>query len=564
MQTAHKTLHILFASETGKGEQLAAKARETGLSFGFQVQTIPMNAFGVNELKSLKNLLIIVSTHGNGAPAFPARTLYTFLSNHQERTYSQLRYAVLGLGDSAYPDFCKAGLDFDRHLNRLGATRVQAMHAGDVDVATTAPAWLYKTMARFQSDSPVEILPGFLMLKKTSPKKTASILLKSAPTRQKKTIKSVASVIPSKSNPYRANILLKKQLNSSKDDRKILHLELDINDSGLNFLPGDALGVMPQNTPELIQETLKAGRFDENCLIKFNGQERLLTAVLNDSVELSKLTPDVVKRYKTLHTSESFTRLMNDSNALQAYLKGRDVVDLLNDYPTVGLLPQAFLSVLRPLQPRLYSIASSPLEFPDKLHLTIGVVSYEKAGRNRKGTCSTYLSDVKMDDEHVSVFIEPNPHFRLPADPTIPIILIGTGTGVAPYRAFLQHRSHSETPGKSWLFFGNRFAESDFLYQSDWIQFIKKGVLTRMDVAFSRDSNEKKYVQHRMLEHAAELYQWMQEGAIIYLCGGLNMAKDVQQTLVHILSQQKKCSTDQAEVLLDNLQTSGQLRQDVY
>jgi sulfite reductase (NADPH) flavoprotein alpha-component len=281
-------------------------------------------------------------------------------------------------------------------------------------------------------------------------------------------------------------------------------------------------------------------------------------------LELSKITVDVVKRYLETYPNETLTALTTDAEKFKSYLDGRDVVDLFTDYPA-EISAESLVKILRPLQPRYYSISSSPKAFPGEVHLTVGVVQYHHAGRDKKGTCSNYLSDVMIDDETVPVFIEPNPAFRLPANHQTPIIMVGAGTGIAPYRAFIQHRDLSENPGKSWLFFGNRNFETEFLYQTEWQDFLKSGALTRMDVAFSRDSDKKVYVQDKLWERGAEIYQWLEQGAHFYICGDMkNMARAVQDNLLKIVEKHGLLSKEQAQEYVDNLEKTKRLQLDVY
>ena len=539
--SAAAVLTVLYGSATGKGEKLAQQIETQAQKRGLKVKLQSMSDFSIRNLHSIENLLVVVSTHGNGAPALAAKELHSHIFSKKAPRLDKLNYAVLALGDTSYPEFCKAGLDFDLQLEQLGAKRIQEPHLGDIDVEETAPLWIQETLAAFNlasSHAPAETIAQ---------------------------IQAIESSSSDKTKPHSAAVLEKIQLHGRGSDRQTIHLELDTTNSALQFQPGDSAGIVPINAAELIREVLQATGFEGLDLVRYKERERPLQEYLSDSVELSKITPDVVKRYQAFNQSEAFQSLANDKKRLKTYLEGRDIADLMCDYPCPTLKPEEFLTMLRPLQPRLYSISSSPLEFPDEVHLTIGVVSFEKNGRNRKGTCSTYLSDVKVDDEHVSVFIEPNPNFRLPLDPSTPIVMIGAGTGVAPYRAFLQHRSHADNPGKSWLFFGNRNFENEFLYQTEWQRFLKEGILTRMDVAFSRDGTEKKYVQHRLYEQAAELHQWIQNGAHLYVCGDrVGMAGDVQQTLIQIIAENSPCSTEEAQAFLDELQLKGRYQLDVY
>jgi sulfite reductase (NADPH) flavoprotein alpha-component len=321
---------------------------------------------------------------------------------------------------------------------------------------------------------------------------------------------------------------------------------------------------LPVNTTELINEVLAVTGLDAGTFVTINGKDKKLEEALHKNLELSKITVDVVKRYLESYPNETLAALITDAEKFKSYLDGRDVVDLFTDYPA-DISAESLVKILRPLQPRYYSISSSPKAFPGEVHLTVGVVQYHHAGRDKKGTCSNYLSDVLIDDETVPVFIEPNPGFRLPENEQTPIIMVGAGTGIAPYRAFIQHRDLSENPGKSWLFFGNRNFETEFLYQTEWQDFLKSGALTRMDVAFSRDSDMKVYVQDKLWENGEAVYQWLEEGAHFYICGDMkNMARAVQDNLSKIVEKHGLLSKEQAQEYVDNLEKTKRLQLDVY
>ena len=557
-------LTILFGSLTGNSEDLASIAAKKAQQRGLNVSIQNMAEFNVQTLTSVENLLLVVSTTGNGAPPFPAKELYSHLFSSEAPELKNLNYAVLALGDSSYSNFCQVGIEFDRQLEKLGAKRLIPVHLGDVDVETTAPIWLEQALPLFGTGMTLPATTGFTMAKKKKSKTKGPASLLNA-SNFVVPIRTKSLPLPSKSNPFSAPVLEKFNLHGPRSNRQTIHLVLKTDVPGMSYQPGDSAGVIPLNHPDLIQAVLDATDFRPIEKVRFKEQERILEDVLRDSVELSKVTPDVLKKYTLLNPSESLRALADNREKLSEYTAGRDIIDLLTDYPTPGLTPSDFLSVLRPLQPRYYSISSSPLETPGELHLTVAVVAFEKAGRPRKGTCSTYLSDIKIENEHIPVFIESNPNFRLPDDPTVPIILVGAGTGIAPFRAFIQHRSHMEKAGKSWLFFGNRNEESEFLYRDEWQQHLQKGTLSRLDVAFSRDGNEKKYVQHCLLEQASDVFQWLEEGAHLYLCGDMNgFANDVQHTLVRIVSEQGSRSMEEAEAYLDELQNTKRFQLDVY
>ena len=543
-------LTILYGSRTGNGEGLAKKAQKLATDFGIQVTLKSMANYKVRELQSEKNLLVIVSTHGEGVPPFAARELHDFIYSKRAPKLDGVNFAVLALGDSSYFHFCKTGKDFDEQLEKLGAKRLVSRVACDVDFEDTAENWLKSTLPAFASGE-------------TQTAKTAPQFRLAGVSQQAKKETEIGGY--SKKNPFSAPVFEKILLHGKGSKRQTLHIELSTeNAPGLEYEPGDAAGVLPVNSVELIGEVLAETGLNAGEIVTVNGSKKKLEEALYRDVELSKITVDVVARYMAIAPDEKLQKLSEDSEKFKEYLDGRDIVDLLHDFP-YDIDAENLIKILRPLQPRYYSISSSPKAFPGELHLTVGVVNYENAGREKRGTCSTFLSEVGVEDEKVPVFIESNPGFRLPEDDETPIIMVGAGTGIAPYRAFVQHRELADKPGKSWLFFGNRNFETEFLYQTEWHDFLKTGALTNMDVAFSRDGDKKVYVQDRLLEKAPEVYKWLEEGAHFYICGDMkNMARHVQDTLVKIVEKEGIMSKEHAQEYVNNLEKDRRLQLDVY
>lgn len=539
-------LTILYGSRTGNGEGLAKKAQHLATEQGYKVTLKNMADYKTRDLQNEKNLLVIVSTHGDGEPPFSAKDLYEFIHSKRAPKLENLNFTVLGLGDSSYFHFCKAGVDFDNQLEKLGAKRVYTRATLDVDFEETVEKWLPEALTAFGGSTETKPVsnPQFSVIASTKKPETPAV---------------------SKLNPFKAPVLDKVSLHGRGSDRQTIHIELSTeNNPGLNYQPGDAAGILPVNTLELINEVLAVTGLDAGELVTINGKEKKLEDALYKELELSKITVDVVKRYLEAYPNEALATLATDAEKFKAYLDGRDIVDLFTDYPS-EVTTENLVKILRPLQPRYYSISSSPKACPGEVHLTVGVVQYHHAGRDKKGTCSNYLSDVLIDDETVPVFIESNPGFRLPENEQTPIIMVGAGTGIAPYRAFVQHRDLSDNPGKSWLFFGNRNFETEFLYQTEWQDFLKAGALTKLDVAFSRDGDKKVYVQDKLREKGAEIYQWLEEGAHFYICGDMkNMARAVQDNLLQIVEKYGLLSKEQAQEYVDNLEKTKRLQLDVY
>lgn len=539
-------LTILVGSRTGNGDILAKKALQLSSDLGINATIKSMADYKPRDLQHEKNLLIIVSTHGEGTPPFSAKELYDFIFGKRAPQLNEMNYAVIGLGDSSYFQFCKTGKDFDQQLEKLGASRITPILACDVEFEAVAQEWLVKT------------IPSLALGKEAPVSENKFRMVQQV---QKPIIESFRYT---KKNPFSAAVLDKIQLHGKGSDRQTIHLELIAPVSGLEFQPGDSAGVLPVNSSVLIREVLQQTGLSADEKVVVGGVEKTLYEALYRDAELSKITPDVVGRYLVLAPNEKLKELSQQPDKFKEYLEGRDIVDLLQDFPASVTATQ-LIKLLRALQPRYYSIASSPKAYPGELHLTVAVVNYKNAGRDKQGTCSTFLSEIAEENEQVPIFIESNPAFRLPVNDATPIIMIGAGTGIAPYRAFVQHRELAESAGKSWLFFGNRNFESEFLYQTEWQNFLKTGALTKMDVAFSRDGDKKVYVQHKLLEHSQEIYQWLEEGAQVYICGDMKkMANDVQKALVEIV---KKCgvkSKDEAQKYIDELQKANRLQLDVY
>lgn len=542
--SASKALTILYGSRTGNGENLAKKAATIGRSNGFEVTLKSMDGYKTRDLANEKNLLIIVSTHGEGEPPFAAQELYDYIHSKRAPKLNDTRYAVLALGDSSYFHFCKAGIDFDNQLEKLGAQRILQRATLDVDFAAAAETFINEAFDKFGGASTAKVeQPKFTFLADKANK-----------------VQKIG-----KANPFNAPVLAKVGLHGRGSDRQTIHIELSTEDKAeLQYLPGDSAGIMPVNSVELIDDVLAATGLDAGEIVVIKDKEKKLEEALYKDFELSRITVDVLKRFAEKFPETEAAKLLADAEKLKNYIDGRDIVDLFRDYP-VEISAEELIALLRPLQPRYYSISSSPNANPGEIHLTVGVVQYTHAGRDKKGTCSNYLSEVIIDDETVPLFIESNPNFRLPENAETPIIMVGAGTGIAPYRAFVQERELNDNSGKSWLFFGNRNFETEFLYQTEWQQFLKSGALTRMDVAFSRDGDKKVYVQDRIKENGAEIFKWLEEGAHIYICGDMkNMARAVQDALLEIVEKHAALSNEEARTFIHNLEKSRRLQLDVY
>lgn len=372
----------------------------------------------------------------------------------------------------------------------------------------------------------------------------------------------------SKKNPFPSTLKQRRLLNKPGSTKEVQHLELCLTGSGLEYRPGDSLAIIPTNSDRLVADVMEAGGLDADVRVELaNGNSAPLGQALKNEFDVSGLTKSVLKKYNQLAQSDKIEALLDPENAagLKEYLWGREVVDLLSDFPVAGMTAGDFCSVLRKITPRLYSIASSPLAHPGEVHLTIAVLRYHSHGRDREGVCSTYAAERVVVGETMPVFLHHDKHFKLPEDGNTPIIMVGPGTGIAPFRAFVEERAATGADGRSWLFFGDRNRETDFLYGDELERYHADGKLTRIELAFSRDQEEKVYVQHRMLENGAELYAWLNDGAMFYVCGDASrMAGDVHEALITIAEREGGQSREAAEAWLKQLQDDRRYLRDVY
>ncbi|MCY7954547.1 assimilatory sulfite reductase (NADPH) flavoprotein subunit [Bacillus licheniformis] len=547
-QPVSKEVTILFGSQTGNAQGLAENAAKTLTERGFQVTVSSMSDFKPNQLKKLKNLLIVVSTHGEGDPPDNALSFHEFLHGRRAPKLDDLRYSVLALGDTSYEFFCQTGKEFDQRLGELGGTRLHPRVDCDLDYDEPAAAWLDGVISSLNE--------GQEQGASAAPAQTAAPQAAGGVT------------VYSRKNPFRAEVLENLNLNGRGSNKETRHLELSLEGSGLTYEPGDALGIFPENDPELVDMLLKELKWDPNAAVAVDQGENLsLKEALTSYYEITVLTKKFIQQAAEIIENEKLRELAAPENAdqLKAYIAGRDLIDFVRDFGPIATAPQEFVSILRKIPPRLYSIASSFAANPDEVHLTIGAVRYNAHGRDRKGVCSVLCAERLQPGDTLPVFIQPNKNFKLPENPETPIIMVGPGTGVAPFRSFMQEREETGASGKSWMFFGDQHFVTDFLYQTEWQKWLSEGVLTKMDVAFSRDTEEKVYVQHRMLEHSKELFEWLEEGAAFYVCGDKNnMAKDVQNALLEIIEKEGGKSREEAEAYLAEMKKQKRYQRDVY
>jgi sulfite reductase (NADPH) flavoprotein alpha-component len=540
-----KDVTILYGSQTGNAQGLAKKAGKKLEENGFQVTILAMSDFKPNNLKKVQNLLIVASTHGEGDPPDNALTFHEFLHGKRAPKLDNLRFSVLALGDSSYEFFCQTGKEFDTKLDELGGTRLYPRFDCDLDYDEPAAEWLAGVLSSLNETEGGSHTPA-----------------------QELTVQAVESTY-SRTNPFKAEVLENINLNGRGSNKETHHLELSLEGSGLSFEPGDSLGIYPENDPALVNLLLEETNWDPEQMVTVNkkGEVLPLKEALISHFEITTLTKPLLEKAAQLSANENLQELLSPGNEdkLKAYLDGRDLLDLVRDFtPWIGSA-QEFVLILRKMPSRLYSIAGSLTANPDEVHLTIGAVRYEAHGRERKGVCSILAAERLQPGDTVPVYIQHNENFKLPKNSDTPIIMVGPGTGAAPFRSFMQEREEIGAAGKSWMFFGDQHFVTDFLYQTEWQKWLENGVLTKMDVAFSRDTAEKVYVQHRMIEHSQELFEWLQEGAHLYICGDeKHMAHDVHNTLLSIIEKEGGLSREKAEEYLAEMQQQKRYQRDVY
>lgn len=547
-------LTILFGSQTGTAEGLAKKAAKEAGKRGFAAMILDMAQTDLVRLAAEKNLLIITSTYGDGEPPDNAKALHAALAADASTgpNLATLRYSVCALGDSNYVQFCKCGQDFDAFLEQRGATRITPRVDCDVDPEAKFTEWLNLSLAAFASGSSAGAdAPA------TGAAKAAATGNDSAPGADLRSPNRGAEdseSLYSKARPYSALILTSRNLCGADSAKQVHHVEFDLGDSGLKYAAGDALGVYPHNCPELVGEVLAALECDgEEAVPVPGGATTSLRHALTEFYDLGKPSPDLLAHF-------------GGGGGGGTALAVHHVIDVLLSRADVKLSPVDLVRALKRLQPRLYSISSSPTAHAGKVHLTVGAVRYEAGARPRKGVCSTFLADRTVDGQtRVGVYLHPNKAFRLPANPETPIIMVGPGTGIAPFRGFLHERRATGAHGRNWLFFGDQRQATDFLYREELLEFKAAGFLTRLDLAWSRDQQDKVYVQHRMLEHAAELFAWLEAGAHVYVCGdATRMAKDVDAALHTVVERAGGKNNAQAAEYVQNLKAAKRYCRDVY
>ncbi|EKG0020185.1 assimilatory sulfite reductase (NADPH) flavoprotein subunit [Vibrio cholerae] len=538
-------LTIIFASQTGNAKGVAQALLKEAQAAGIQAQLFDASDYKGKDLAKETHVIFVASTNGEGEAPDNALALHEFLKSKKAPKLPNLKYGVLGLGDSSYQFFCQTGKDFDQFLENLGAQRLVERLDADVDYQAAATEWRKQVLSILKDE-----LTG------------AAAVTSVATFAASQTAESHYS----KEQPYTASLSTSQKITGRDSGKDVRHIEIDLADSGITYQPGDALGVWYENRPQLVNALLDSVGLSGHEEVQVDGETLSLHSALTHHYEITAANPQLVAQFAELAQSEKLTSLAQDKEALREYATRTQVIDVLRE-EKVTLSAIQLLSLLRRLTPRLYSIASSQSEVGEEVHLTVGVVEYEYEyeGEQRLGGASSFLAHQLEEGAPVKVFVEHNNNFKLPSDDNAPLIMVGPGTGIAPFRSFIQERENRGAAGKNWLLFGDRTFTQDFLYQVEWQKYLKSGVLNRLDVAFSRDQHEKVYVQHRLLEQAELVWQWLQEGAYFYVCGDASrMAKDVHQALITVVEQQGGLNREQAEEYVSELRKAKRYQRDVY
>jgi len=540
-----KQLVILYASQSGNGAGFAKLAKEIAEKKGYQIELQNMADYKVRDLKNEKNLLIIVSTYGEGDPPFAAEELHEFIHSSRAPQLPDLKYSVLALGDKSYFHFCKTGIEFDKRLEELGAKRINKRVDCDVDFKNLAGAWLSDSLQAFDNQD---------QNKEKSDKSEPEL-------------KNVAKNDDNKKNeefPFVAEILKKIRLNGRGSEKETYHVELFINSSEVKYKPGDAVAIKPSNSDDLVRKVLETLTFTGNENVQtYKGLKNLKDALKNE-YELTTLNTETVKKHLEKIKNEELRKIIDNQASFKEFVTNNDILDLFHRFPA-NYEASEFLNILKPLAARLYSIASSQKAYDDELHIVVEAVRSSSNGRAKNGCCSTFFADHLDVGDKVSFNIKPNEGFRLPLNSSFPVIMVGAGTGIAPFRSFVDERAKSGATGKNWLIFGNTHFTTEFLYQTEWQQHLKSGSLNKISLAFSRDQAEKVYVQHKILQHSKEIYEWISNNARIYVCGDKhNMSNFVYKSFIDVIEKEGGLSEDDAHSFMRNLKKRGLYLEDVY
>nr|WP_263314649.1 assimilatory sulfite reductase (NADPH) flavoprotein subunit [Mammaliicoccus sp. Marseille-Q6498] len=544
-QAKTREITILFGSETGNSQGLAETFESKLKEKDFNVNIACMEDFKTKDLKKVEDLFIITATHGEGDPPDNAITFHEFIHSRKAPKLNDLRYSVLALGDESYEFFCQTGKDFDKKLEELGAERLHPRVDCDLDFDEPAEKWMEDILNALAeesghgSDAPAKVDPEQISTKQTY----------------------------TRANPYEAEILESITLNGRGSNKEVKHIELSLEGFTEPFEPGDCIGIFPKNDPEVVSQLIETLVWDpeESVVINDDGDTLTLHEALTSHFEITKLTKPILTKAADIFDNGVLSEKVKKDRWIYGYVEGRDLIDLINDFPPEDLQPDSLHKILRKLPAREYSIASSYQATPDEVHLTIGAVRYHANDRDRKGVCSVQFAERLEPGDTVPIYLKKNPNFKFPKTDDKPVIMIGPGTGVAPFRAYIQEKEELGLKNKAWLFFGEQHFTTDFLYQTEWQGWLKDGVLSKLSLAFSRDTAEKVYVQHKIEENSKEFYQWIEDGASIYVCGDeKNMAKDVNHAILNVIQAEGGYNEEEAEAFLTQLKKDRRYQRDIY
>lgn len=540
-----RDITVLYGSETGNAQSLAELLDQRLTENGYTVTLSSMDAFKTKELKKVEDLFIVSATHGEGDPPDNAITFHEFLHSRKAPKLEGLRYSVLALGDESYEFFCQTGKDFDARLAELGGERLTDRVDCDLDFDEPAENWMQNVLAAL-----------------SGPDDNRAAVAETT-----ETVQSAKEKKYSKSNPYEAEVLENINLTGRGSNKEVRHVELLLDNYGEGFEPGDCLAIIPENDPVIVTQLISLLGWDPELTVEIDnkGNNASLTEAFTEHFEITKLTIPLVKKLAELVNDDSLNDKLAEDGWVQTYVEGRDLIDFFKAYNASNIQPSDLLEALRKLPAREYSIASSYKANPDEVHITVGAVRYNAHDRDREGVCSIQLAERVQPGDTVKMYLKKNPNFKFPFEEDKKVIMIGPGTGVAPFRSYLEEREELDLKGNTWLFFGEQHFTTDFLYQTDWQTWLNDGILSKLDVAFSRDTDEKVYVQHRIEENSELFFKWLEEGAAIYVCGDEKyMAKDVNEAILRVIAKEGNMSEADAEAYLNQMKTEQRYQRDIY
>lgn len=538
------TITIISASQTGNAKILSERLYEYLKKNNKNVNLINALDYKFKRIQDEKILILIISTQGEGDPPEEAFALYKFIMSKKAPKLENLYYSIFSLGDTSYNFFCQAGKNFDKRFKELGGKTLLNRFDADIEYENDYIRWSEELLVSIN--------------KHTSQNNTSFVSLK------KENNPIIKQSVYNKKNPAKASILINQKITGRNSNKDVHHIEIDIQNLNIYYEPGDALGVWYKNDTNLVNKILELVSIQKSDKVTINNNTIAIFDALKNYFELTNNTKNIIKNYAHLTQNKFLKNIISNDIYFQNYIIETPLVKMLHDHPS-RISSEQFINLLRPLTPRLYSISSSQSETDEEIHITVGVVKKNISGRLYFGGASGYLSQSLKPDDIIEIFIEKNNNFRLPIDKDVPIIMIGSGTGIAPFRAFMQQRDNDGSKGKNWIFFGNPNFTEDFLYQIEWQQYMKKGLLTKMSLAWSQDQAHKVYVQDKIRENGKEVWSWIQDGAQIYVCGNAaKMAKDVEKALLDVISEHAVMNVDSADEFLNNLRLNQRYQRDVY